>query len=112
MVKGLDNNQEDEYPSSRVSFDLPRSVGKRKETLPGSSTCVKNSNVFGSQSRVTSNIKTTKPKQTVGIFSKDSGKKHDNQGVISFETQDYSSFLIDISVFLLKKLMGFSILAN
>ena len=26
------------YPASRVSFDLPRSVGKRKETLRGSST--------------------------------------------------------------------------
>ena len=26
------------YPASRVSFDLPRPVGKRKETLRGSST--------------------------------------------------------------------------
>ena len=26
------------YPASRVSFDLPRSVGKRKETLRASST--------------------------------------------------------------------------
>ena len=31
--------------------------------------------VFGSQSRVTSNRKTTKPKQTVGILSKNSGKQ-------------------------------------
>ena len=54
---------------------------------------LKKPNVFGCQSRVTSNRKTTKPKQTLGIFSKNSGKRTTTmQGIISFETQDCSRF--------------------
>ena len=81
------------YPASRVSFNLPRSVGKRKETLRGSSTfCIEhavNSNVFGSQSRVTSNHKT---KTNSRDIFEELWQTHDNQGIISFENQDSSVF--------------------
>ena len=83
-----------DYSASRVSFDLPRQVGKRKVDSASrlDISCwafAKNSNLFGSQSRVTYNCKTTKPKQTVGIFSKNSGKHTTTKALKQFKFLDF-----------------------
>ena len=48
--------------------------------------------VFGSQSRVTRNRKTTNPKTNIWDIFEQLWQTHDNQGIISLETQDISSF--------------------
>ena len=74
--------------------------------------CVKNSNVFGNQSHVTSNHKTTKPKQTVGIFSKNSGKHMTTKESFPLKVKIVQVFKLSFCSFYWKKLIGFSILAN
>ena len=85
------SNLESHSPATlrAVSFDLPRSVGKRKETLRESSTF-----------RVEHALKFKRIRESVSVTSyhktKTNGRDifeelwqtHDNQGIISFETQD------------------------
>ena len=60
---------------------------------------------------MTSNRKTTKPKQTVGIFSNNSGKHTTIKESFPSKVKIVQVFKLS-SQFLLKKLIGFSILAN
>ena len=60
---------------------------------------------------MTSNHKTTKPKQTVGIFLKNSGKHTTTKESFPSKLKIVQVFKLPFQ-FLLKKLIGFSILAN
>ena len=60
---------------------------------------------------MTSDCKTTKSKQTVGIFSNNSGKHTTTKESFPWKLKIVQVFKIAISIFT-EKLIGFSILAN
>ena len=57
------------------------------------------SNVFRCQLRVTTYLQNHKTKTNSWDIFQQLWEMHDNQGIISFETQDSSRFLIAISIF-------------
>ena len=99
------------YPASRVSLDLPRLVGKRKETLRASSTFrVEHVLKIQTYSGVShARLVTAKPqnqKKTVGIFSNNSGKNMTTKESFPSKLKIVQVFKLPFQ-FLLKKINRF-----